>query len=451
MITSIKNLVLGYEKKLFSPTEITEWYLKRIRNLDSEIHSYITITEETALQQAKKAEAKMNAGIVGRLLGVPISYKDSIDTKGILTTNGSRVDAKRVPNKNADIVSVLEQEGTILLGKNNMYEYGAGIDSKNPYFGDIVNPWNPKKTAGGSSSGSAVAIATNLSLASIGTDTSGSIRVPASCCGVIGIKPTKKLMSMKGMMPLSWTLDHAGIITSNIEDTAIILQTLYGIHYSKDFSPELVGVRIGIPSDYFNENIDNKVKTMYEKAIQQMVELGATLVEVNTSFLEDVVSVSRTIGTSEMGIVHQESYSTNSHLYSEEMIKTFKKGHAISSFDYLNALQRKSEWSYKVSELFSLVDVIVTPTMPIVTPDSDAKEEVFENESIGDCMVRFTNIFNITGHPALSLPTSDKIEGTPFGLQIIADYHREDQLLNVGYAYEQYALNSLYADRQFLF
>ncbi|MBO1911526.1 amidase, partial [Microvirga sp. 3-52] len=169
MITSIKNLVLGYEKKLFSPTEITEWYLKRIRNLDSEIHSYITITEETALQQAKKAEAKMNAGIVGRLLGVPISYKDSIDTKGILTTNGSRVDAKRVPNKNADIVSVLEQEGTILLGKNNMYEYGAGIDSKNPYFGDIVNPWNPKKTAGGSSSGSAVAIATNLSLASIGT------------------------------------------------------------------------------------------------------------------------------------------------------------------------------------------------------------------------------------------------------------------------------------------
>jgi aspartyl-tRNA(Asn)/glutamyl-tRNA(Gln) amidotransferase subunit A len=191
---------------------------------------------------------------------------------------------------------------------------------------------------------------------------------------------------------------------------------------------------------------------MYEKAIQQMVDLGAVLIEVNTSFLDDAVKVSRTIGTSEMGVVHQKNIDSISHQYSEDMKKTFEKSRIISAFDYINALQKRSEWSNSISELFSHVDVIVTPTMPIITPDVDAKEGVFENESLGDCMVRFTNVFNITGHPTLSIPTSDKTgQGAPFGLQIIADYHREDHLFNVGYAYEQYALNSFYADRQLLF
>lgn len=448
MIVSIKNLVEGYKKKLFSPTEITEWYLKRISKLDPGIHSYITVTEDIALQQAKKAEKKIKSGIVGDLLGVPISYKDSIDTKGILTTNGSKIDDKRIPNENAAIVTLLEQEGTVLLGKNNMYEYATGVVSENPYFGDIVNPWNHNKTAGGSSGGSAVAIAANLSLGSIGTDTSGSIRVPAACCGVIGIKPTYKLMNMKGMMPLSWTLDHAGVIASNIEDTAIILQRLTGVPYVKTCLPKLAGIRIGIPTHYFNENLDIEVKEMYERSIQHLADLGAILVEVDTSFLEDVVEVSRTIGTSEIGVVHQENIASNGHQYSEDMKKTFEKSRIISAFDYINALQKRLEWSRKLSELFSQVNVIVTPTMPIVTPDIAAEKGVIENESLGDCMVRYTNVFNITGHPALSLPADRTGQGAPLGLQLISDYNREDYLIRVGYAYEQYALTSFYAERR---
>ncbi|WP_169907898.1 amidase [Priestia abyssalis] len=449
MIFTIKELMEGYKNKRFSPTEITKWYIDRIKKLDPQIHSYITITEEKAFHQAEKAEKKINSGEVRGLLGVPISYKDSIDTKGVLTTSGSIIDEKRIPSENAEVVTRLEQEGSILLGKNNMYEYAFGITSENPYFGDIVNPWNRNKTAGGSSGGSAAAVAANLCLGSIGTDTAGSIRVPAACCGVVGLKPTYNLVSMKGMTPLSWTLDHAGPIAGNIEDTAIIMEVLTGISYTKACLNELAGMRIGLPTHYFNENMDNEVKRMYEKAIQYMTDLGAVIVEVDTSFLTDVVSLARTLGTSEVGVVHKERIQSAIHLYSERAQKTFEKSRLISAFEYINALQKREEWTRRVSEIFLEVDVMITPTTPTVTADVQTEEVTIEEqtESLGDCMVRFTSLFNITGHPTLSVPLGLTEHGVPLGLQLIADHYREDLLFRAGYAYEQYALTSFYSKR----
>lgn len=448
MIVSIKSLLDGYQEKKFSPTEITQWYLERIKKLDAELHSYITVTEEAALKQAKIAEDKMNAGFTGSLLGVPISMKDSIDTKGILTTNGSIIDKERVPDENAAIVSLLEEEGTILLGKNNMYEYGGATISENPYFGDIMNQWNKNKTAGGSSGGSAAAVAANLCLASIGTDASGSIRVPAACCGVIGIKPTHHHLNMNGIDAFSWTLTDAGILTSNIEDSTIVLATMTGVPYEAVCLPDLKGVRVGLPKSYFNEDMAEEIAKMYQKVIQQLVELGATLVEVDTSFLTDTVMTSRTIGTSELGVVFQEQIASISHLFSEGMQETFKRSRQITAFDYLNALKKREEWLHAFSTIFSEVDVILTPAMPIATPDVGVRNGLLEGESLDDTMVRYTNVFNVTGHPALALPVDQMVQGAPLGIQLIADYHREDNLYRVGYAYEQFALLDLYADRQ---
>lgn len=450
MILTIKELMEGYKNKLFSPTEITKWYMERIKKLDPKMHSYITVTEEKAFYQAKKAEMMINSGEVrGSLLGVPISYKDSIDTEGILTTSGSIIDEKRIPTENAEVVTMLEREGSILLGKNNMYEYAFGITSENPFFGDVINPWNKNKTAGGSSGGSAAAVAANLCLGSIGTDTAGSIRVPAACCGVVGLKPTYNLVSMKGMTPLSWTLDHAGPIAGNIEDTAIIMQTLTGIPYTTTGLNGLSGMRIGLPTHYFNENMDDEVKKMYEKAVQHMIDLGAAIVEVDTSFLSDVVSIATTLGTSEVGVVHKERIQSAIHLYSEGAQKTFEKSRLISAYDYLNALQKRAEWTRRVSEIFLDVDVMITPAMPIATADLQTEEVTIggQNESLGDCMIRYTSLFNITGHPALSIPFGLTEPGVPLGLQLIANHNREDLLFRAGYTYEQYALTSFYSER----
>ncbi|MEK4023935.1 amidase [Sporosarcina sp. FSL W7-1283] len=440
MISSIDNLIVGYQERKFSPTEITEWYLKRIKKLNPQLNAFITITEDTARQQAKSAEDKMTSDIVKELLGVPISFKDSIDTKGILTSNGSHLDAERYPKEDAEIVKLLEREETVLLGKTNMYEYGAGITSENTNFGDIVNPLNPKKTAGGSSGGSAVAVASNLCLGSVGTDASGSIRVPAACCGVVGIKPTYDLISTRGTTHLSWTLDHTGVIANSVKDTAIMLQAVTRNVYVQDNSFKLTGVKIGIPTHYFNEDSEIEVRKAYEKTIHQIRKLGAQIVEVDTSFLSDVVKVSRTIGTSEMGVVHMERIAENPQLYSKELQQTFERSKGISAMDYIGALQKREEWKQKVSQIFSIVDVMMTPVMPIIPPGVEMNEKAFGNETLGDCMVRYTNVFNLTGHPALSLPTDTIVHGIPISVQLVAGHHQEVNLFRVGRAYEQYIL-----------
>ncbi len=449
MILTIKELMEGYKNKLFSPIEITKWYIDRIKKLDPIIHSYITITEESAFYQAEQAEKKMMSGDLSGLLGVPISYKDSIDTRDILTTSGSIIDKDRVPNENAEVVTILEQSGSILLGKNNMYEYAFGITSENPFFGDTVNPWNGQKTAGGSSSGSAAAVAANLSLGSIGTDTAGSIRVPAACCGVVGLKPTYNLISMKGITPLSWTLDHAGPIARNVEDTAIIMQALTDKPYTEACSNDLEGMCIGLPKHYFNEIIDSEVKRLYEKAIQQLYDLGAIIVEVDTSFLTDVINLARVLGTSEVGFVHQDRLQTSFHMYSQDAQKTFTKSRGITAFEYITALKKREELIRKVSDIFAVVDVMITPATPVTTSDVKTNQVTIDDmtESIGDCMIRYTSLFNITGHPALSVPAGLTQEGIPVGLQFIAGYYREDLLFRAANSYEQIALSELYIKR----
>ena len=239
---SIREIINGYRDKEFSPVEILEEYVKQIKTHNPKLNAFITVNEEKAFQQAARSARKiLDNEDIGLLEGIPISYKDSIDTKGIVTTSGSSIHKNRVPENNALVVQLLQAEGAVNLGKTNMFEFGFGITSKNPFFGDIGNPWNDSVTAGGSSGGSAVAVAANLCMGSIGTDTGGSIRVPSSCCGVVGLKPTHNLINTHGIS-LSNTIDHIGPIARNVEDLAIIMEAITKKPFEKKCIPDIRGI-----------------------------------------------------------------------------------------------------------------------------------------------------------------------------------------------------------------
>ncbi|MFE7083282.1 amidase [Priestia megaterium] len=449
MTLTIKKLMDGYKNKIFSPIEITKWYIERIKKLDPYINSYITVTEEVALKQAREAEGKINSGVLNNLLGIPLSFKDSIDTKDIRTTGGSVIDKNRIPSNNAEIVNILEEANIISLGKNNMFEYGFGITSRNAFFGDVINPWKENKTAGGSSGGSAAAVAANLAMGSIGTDAGGSIRVPAACCGVVGLKPTYNLVSINGITPLSWTLDHVGPIARNVEDTALILEAITKKRYDLTPSDNLTGVRVGLAKHYLSENMDSNVRKGYEKCIQQLSSLGAIIKEIDTSFLKDIISVAKVFGTSESSYVHKDRISSSFNMYSQDAQETFTRSKGISALDYIAALKKREELKQKVTEIFNEVDIMMTPTTPVVPSDIKAEQVNIngKTESMGDCLIRYVSLFNITGHPALSVPAGLTEDEIPIGMQFIANYYREDLLFQVGNCYEKVALEEFYYKR----
>lgn len=448
---SIQEIIKGYEVRDFSPVEIIKEYVKQIKILNPNLNAFITVNEEKAINQALISESKIMAGEeIGILEGIPISYKDNIDTKGIITTSGSPIHKSRIPVSNAFIVKKLQAEGTVNIGKVNMFEFAFGITSKNPYFGDIKNPWNPCVTAGGSSGGSAVAVAANLCMGSIGTDTAGSIRVPSSCCGVVGLKPTFNLVNMNGIMPLSNSLDHAGPIARNVADLAILMEAITQKPFRNYCNGDIRGIRIGISKRYFNEQLDTEVKSLYEKAIRTLEEMGAILIEVEVPCVEESRNTAHILATTEVGYFHKELLATSFDQYSEGAQKTFDKSKLISAHSYIHALDKRSKMKGEVNHLFETIDILVTPTMPIGATDIDLKEISFEGitESVDESLIRFTCLFNITGHPALSIPGGLSQRGIPIGLQLIANHNREDQLITTAFAFEQESLVDFYRKRE---
>lgn len=451
---SIKEIINGYKQKEFSPIEMMKEYLKRIEILNPKLNALITVDEEKALHQAAISEMKIMANEeISILEGIPISYKDNIDTKGIVTTSGSPIHKDRMPETNAPVVKILEAEGAVNIGKANMYEFAFGITSNNPFYGDIKNPWNSTITAGGSSGGSAVAVAANLCLGSIGTDTAGSIRVPSSCCGVVGLKPTYNLIDIQGVMPLSHSLDHVGPIAQNVEDLAIIMEAITKKPFRKNCKPDIRGMRIGVPKNFFNERMDVNVSSYYQKALRVLEKLGAILIEVSIPVNEDPRKTAHILATSEVGYFHRELIQSSLHQYSTGARKTFERSKSISAHSYIEGLNKRAQITKDITNLFDHIDVLVTPTVPVTPTDVNVKELTLEGEkeSIDECLIRFTSLFNITGHPAISMPCGLSDDSVPIGLQLIANHHREDLLILSAYSYEQAALFDFYKTRtQFL-
>jgi aspartyl-tRNA(Asn)/glutamyl-tRNA(Gln) amidotransferase subunit A len=437
----------GLLKKLaLSPVELTDSCLRHIEKLNPALNAFITVTADAAHSQARAAEAEIRSGKWrGPLHGIPVGLKDIIDTAGVRTTAASALFKDRIPTEDADLVRCLKNAGAIILGKHNLHEFAYGGSSMVSYFGEIRNPWDPAHITGGSSGGSAAAVAAGLSFAAIGTDTAGSIREPASQCGVVGLKPTYGRVSTRGVIPLSQSLDHVGPITRTVADTAVILQAIATSHVHGHTAPVLVpdylsvldedprALRIGVPRAFFWHDLDREVAAALEQALSV---LAATTSDVREISLP--VDTDRTLQSIESYMYHEDFIDRSPELYQPETLRRIRSGAKYEWSDYTRTLRELRQARQEITSVFADLDVLVTPTTPVPAPlIAELKENPDLLRPRELLLLRNTRPFNVWGLPAISLPCGFTESGLPIGLQIVGPHWGESAVLRLAYAYEQ--------------
>lgn len=469
---SIREIHQQLVSKERSATEITQAVLERIQTLEPKLHSFLCVTAERALQQAQKVDAKIASGEkISLLAGIPLGIKDLICTKGVKTTCGSQILANFVPPYNATVIENLLEAGAILIGKTNCDEFGMGSSTENSAFQVTLNPWDLERIAGGSSGGSTAAVATQECIVALGTDTGGSIRQPASLCGVVGLKTTYGLVSRYGLVAYGSSLDQIGPIARTVEDTAILLGGIAGYdykdstslkvnipNYTKSLFPELRGKTIGLIKESFGKGLDSDVEQAVNESIKQLEELGAEVKEISCPHFRYGVPVYYLIASSEAssnlarydGVKYgfraedsknlQSMYlNTRTTGFGTEVKRRIMLGTYALSAGYYDAYYIKAQ---KVRTLikqdfehaFEQVDVLICPTSPCTAFKVGEKAVDPLSMYLGDIM---TVTINLAGVPALSIPCGFDSKGLPIGLQIIGNVLQEEVILQVAYAYEQ--------------
>jgi aspartyl-tRNA(Asn)/glutamyl-tRNA(Gln) amidotransferase subunit A len=419
-----------------SPVDLVRECLGKIDALNPTLNVFITVTADAALEAAVEAEGEIRNGRWrGPLHGIPIGLKDLIDTAGVRTTAASRVFENRTPFQDADVVQKLKSAGAILIGKQNLHEFAYGGSSVISSFGPVRNPVNPEHIAGGSSGGSAAAVASGMCFAAIGTDTAGSVREPAALCGAVGLKPSYGLVSTSGIIPLSPSLDHAGPITRTVRDAAIVLEALAGSErrYSDSLSTEHAAWRVGIPRAFFFEGIDSEVAAAVEIAIDDLQSLGCVLAEIELR-----VDTDRTLQAAEAYNCHREWIASSSALYHPETLRRLRTGENIPPDQYSSALRELAHIRQEIAAIFESVDLLVTPTTPVTAPRlSDLTSNFDQLRPTELLLLRNTRPANVWGLPAISVPCGSTSEGLPIGLQIMGPMGHDDRVLHLAFAYEQ--------------
>jgi aspartyl-tRNA(Asn)/glutamyl-tRNA(Gln) amidotransferase subunit A len=440
-------------KRRLSPVELTQAFLERIARLQPTLNAFITVTSDLALKQAREAEREISRGRYrGVLHGIPVALKDLFYTAGVRTTAGSKILRHFVPKENATAVDRMREAGAILLGKTNLHEFAFGATSVNPHYGPVRNPWDPERISGGSSGGSAVAVSAGLCLASLGTDTGGSIRVPAAACGVVGLKPTLGLVSTQGVIPLSSTLDHVGPLCRCVEDAALMLGVISGQGVSgprnrrrsgkitPSLSPEGIrGLRVGVPRQYFFDRLQSEVRRQVLAAHITLEEMGAEMREVKLKGVEQSQDLASGITYPEALAFHWEWLRTRAADYGEDVRTRLQSRSSETAVAYLQALQKRREYAERFREVMESVDVLAVPTIPLVAPRFDENEVKFgrSKEIIRAALLRLNFPANLSGLPAVSLPCGFSAEKLPIGLQLIGRAFDEAALLRVALAYER--------------
>ena len=365
--------------RALSPVELTEAYLARIARLDPVLRAFITVTPELARQQARRAERELQRGQRrGPLHGIPITLKDLYWTKGIRTTAGSRILADFVPDTDGAATARLAAAGAVLLGKTNLHEFAAGVTNDNPHWGTCQNPWKPGYIPGGSSGGSATAVAASLGLASLGSDTGGSIRIPAAFCGIVGHKPTYGLVPRHGILPESWSLDHGGPMTRTAADAAVVLESIAG-HDPRDPSSsrrrppafaralrgDLSGVRVGVPKNYYWDVVDPEVERAVRRAIASLRELGARVVEVSIPGVEAALDTCFVVAWAEAAHYHRPWLTTRPGDYGADVRALLEGALAYLAADYLQGQRVRALIRRSLQTVFERVDVLVSPSSPL--------------------------------------------------------------------------------------
>ena len=437
--------------KQVSPVEVTTQALERIERLNPRLNAFWTVTAELARKQARAAETEIAKGEYrGPLHGVPIGLKDLIFTRGIRTTAGSKIMRDFVPNSDATVVEKLRQAGAVLVGKTALHEFAYGMTNDNPHFGPTRNPWNPERISGGSSGGSGVAVATGMVFAALGTDTGGSIRIPASFCGIAGLKPTHGRVSLHDVYPLGYTLDHLGPLARTVVDVGLVYQVIAGFDPKDAFSVDhvlgevglkksLSGVRVGVPSDYFFDCVQPDVERLVRKAVEVMEDLGAVVTSASLPGMMALTEASRITLLAEAYVVHKQHLESHPDDLGRDVKLLIERGKEVSGADYVRMQLTRYRARRQLEQLFHDVDVIVTPATPLTAfPIGETKVTICGKEEDGRTAgTRLLRGFNATGHPALSVCCGFTNQGLPAGLQIVSRLWDEAAVLQAGYAYEQ--------------
>jgi len=446
-LSSIAELSGRLRRKEISPVAIVEQCLSRIARLNPVLHAFITVTGQSALAEARAADDEIRRGEWrGPLHGIPVSLKDLIDTAGIRTTAASAVHKDRVPSEDAAVVRRLRQAGAVIVGKNNLHEFAYGGSSLISDFGEVRNPWDVARIAGGSSGGSAAAVVAAMSCVSIGSDTAGSIREPGALCGCVGLKPTYGRVSVRGVIPLATSLDHLGPIAMSVADCAIALQAIAG-YDALDITAQDVPVpdyvsalrgdakllRAGVPRAHFYEHLDPEVALAMEHALAGIKTMVASLREVSLD-----VPTDRTLQMAEAYAYHAPNLAHHAAAYDPETVRRIRSGETISAAEYIHSRRELDEARRDIGKVFADVDVLVTPTTPIPAPRiDDLKMNPHALRPTELELLRNTRPFNVWGLPAISLPCGFTPSGLPIGLQIAGPMWREDLVLRLAHVYEQ--------------
>lgn len=426
--------------------ELTRACLARADALES-LGAFITRTPDAALTEAARADDELARGVDGGPLhGIPVAVKDLFDVGGVVTTAGSRLLATNMATRDSAVVERLRTSHAVLVGKTNLHEWAFGVTNQNPHFGPAKNPWDDTRVPGGSSGGSAVAVATGMAFAALGSDTGGSIRIPAALCGIVGLKPTYGRISLRGAIPLSWTLDHAGPMARSVRDTAALFMLLAGYDADDPASVDVAvddamarledgvrGVRVIVPTTHFFTDIDPEVETAVRTAIDVLASHGASIVEAPLPHTELLRATQRAIIAVDAATYHREHLATRAADFGADVLERLGSGLAIPATEHALARRDRDVIRRAWTRVLGDHDVIVSPTTPVAAPPREGQDAL----AAAARLTTNTSPFNLTGLPAISIPCGFTRSGLPIGLQLAAAPWREALLLGVARAYER--------------
>lgn len=431
--------------------ELLEEFLARIDAHNTSAKAFITVTGEAARRRAADFDQRLARDTnLPPLFGIPFGTKDLIDIEGVPTTGGSAALRDNVAKANAEVIESVLEGGAISLGKTNLHEFAYGITGENRVFGTAVNAYDRTRLACGSSSGSAAAVAHGLAAFALGTDTGGSVRVPAVMNGLVGLKATIGRISTQGVMPFCWSLDHVGLITRSISDCALLFglcadgaggsQAARIVERPEKSDLSVAGLRIGVPESFYFERADPEILLAAERAISYLARAGAVVTKVSMPDASHARTVSLTIQMPEALSFHSRYLDERGHLYSADFRAGLALGQYILAEHYVRAKRLVSTYRAGMKELYDTVDVILTPAAPIVAPMIGAVSVTLDGveEAIGDALTRFTAFFNMTGHPAVTLPITMHSLGLPIGIQLVGRYREEPLILKVAKVLEDH-------------
>jgi aspartyl-tRNA(Asn)/glutamyl-tRNA(Gln) amidotransferase subunit A len=437
---SIEEFGRQLRAKAITSEQATDECLRRIDADNPRLNAFILVMADAARRQAREADKELAAGVDrGPLHGVPISIKDLLDIRGVPTTAASRVREGHVADHDAPAIAHLRQAGAVFVGKTNLHEFAFGTTSEDSAFGAARNPHDPTRSPGGSSGGSAASVATGMALATIGTDTGGSIRIPAAACGIVGLKPSLGEVATDGVVPLSRTLDHVGPLTQTVGDASLVYHALLGDAHTTAPAPMPThGLRLAVPRKYFCDLLDDEVRARFEEAIERLRAAGAHIHDIEIHHAEHIAPVYLHIQLADASAYHATTVEAMPERYTAPVRLRLELGRYVLAEDYVRALAGREVLRREVDAALAQHDALILPTLPIPAPPIGATSVQVgtTTEAVRNMMLRLTQLFNVTGHPAISLPSGHTPAGLPCAVQLVGGRMQTDALLKVALACE---------------